>query len=430
LPRDLFRIDDEIEVISRIAGITAAGGALTIEGFACLSRLGAVSEGAQSVRVRAVDDTARTVDLAVRPVARPDLAAAEPAVAAVTGWAGYVATVDPAALTGDEPAGDADEPADWRVVVEVGSRGVHRTTEQHAAARLCALRGATVPIAGDRRVRAELAGDQALLHVEPTGPVITAARLESDGSLAVEGHGAGGSATTGWLRLSGAAEKRSRWPVEVGADRAFRARLPLAELASDLQLPTAPQTLRRQALEQWDLSLRVGKTSARPLLSPELVGARWSVGPREWMFGSNRPGVAVLVEREPRPVFHDVTIAPDGTVTFRAEPGGTVANGDLVLDDGHGRTHAVEASVDPATGSAVVTVPPPPPDGTAWDLVVRRPDAGDRAATGTVPCAVTERLLGSLPASAAVDGGHVVVGLRGRDGPVVYRSTRSLPSRP
>jgi CDP-glycerol glycerophosphotransferase len=416
LPRELFRLDDEIEAVSRVAGLSVDGGRLRVDGAACLSRLGAGSRRDQKLQLHAVDDDGQVVPFDVRPVARPDLDAVNPPVAADTGWAGYVATLD---LDGLGAA--AIEPGDWRVVVEVQGRGVRRTTEQHVAARLCPLRGAVSALGDGRQLRAEVAGDRLLLHVEPGQAVLTAASLEADATLVLEGSipsTTSGGATSGWLRLSGAVDKGARWPVDVagsGPHRTFTARLPLSELRSDLDLPTAPQTLRRQALEQWDLTLRIGKTSSRLVLAPELTGRAWTAGDRSWLLGTNRPGVAVLVERVPRPVFDTVAIEPDGATVLGAQCADAWPAGALLLDDGTGRTLPLELD----RGDRIVRVPPPTADGgaAAWDVVVRLAGSDGR----TVPCALAEPALADLPLARTTDRGLVVVGVRGRDGPVVYR---------
>jgi CDP-glycerol glycerophosphotransferase len=407
LPRELFRLDDEIAVVSRIARIAVAEGRLRIEGTACLSHLGAPDRRSQTVRVRAVNDEADgELVFDVSPVARPGLELVDPPVAADVKWAGFGATLDLSALA-------SLEPGDWRVVIEVESRSLRRETDEHATARLSPLRGATAALSPTTQVRAEPAGGGLAIHVEPAGPVLTTARLEGS-TLVLEGTAAVGSGTSGWLRLAASGEKRVRLPIEVsgsGGGRIFTARVELDELRSDLAVPTAPQTLRRQALDQWDLTLRVGKTSARVLLAEPLLGLAWACGARSWVLSTNRPGGAVLVERVPRPVFRELSIRPDGAVELRGHPADVPQATEMLLHEDGGRS--VPLGVDRDGGDVRVTVPALPADGMTWDVAFR--PAGEDGPV--VPCALAEGALTTLPRAA----GGVVVGVRGRDGIAVYR---------
>jgi hypothetical protein len=113
-------------------------------------------------------------------------------------------------------------------------------------------------------------------------------------------------------------------------------------------------------------------------------------------------------------VFDAVTIEPDGSVELTGCAPGDWPSGDLHLVDDTGRMLALGHS--PATGAARV---PPPADGekTLWDVVFRPTGGHDRA----LPCAFAETVLAGLPVAQQTDVGIVVVGVRGRDGPVLYQ---------
>ena len=288
---------------------------------------------------------------------------------------------------------------------------MRRETAGHAAVPLCAVRGMCADLDRRTQVRVELAtSGELLVHVEDRMPALTHASVDGT-TLRLEGVLAGQRGSTATLRLSGAVDKRATSSVDLrsaeGA-RMFRASISLPELESDLQLPTAPQTLRRQSLDQWGLSMRVGKTSTGVRAAPT---TEWPIGDRSWSVGTNRSGVAVLVERLPRPIVETVDVREALMLS------GSFAAGwrdhRLELVDG-GQSIELAADTGPDGRFRVDLLAAAPPEGS-WNLVVR----SGAAAAVPVPCAFAATLLQTLPRLVASVGGQVVLGVRGRDGPVL-----------
>ncbi len=406
VPRDVYQLDNEMRAVTRISRLSTDGRAVTVEGLAALTHLGAADPHAQQVEVWARLDE-RRVDFDVRGGMRPDLAALTDGVAPDLTGAGFVATLDLDRLRVD----DEWQPGEWTVVVAVRSRGVRGETDRHEWARLCPARAATTRL-GRGQVRAEMTAAGGLsVHVEKRTPTVTSAGVEG-GDLCLTGRAPRRAAAAGSLRLSGTLDKRAKSPVELDGAGGFRARIPLAGLRSDLDLPTAPQTLRRQALDQWDLSLRLGKRSLR--LALEATAPGWDVGDRGWAVGRNRSGQAAVIERLPRPVV--TAVATEGTILVLS--GGFSAGWaghDLALDAGD-RHVAVDAALgaDGEFRLALDATAVDPPDGT-WDLVVRRHGAPARA----IPCAFAEDLSADLPLTVVGPARRLLVGVRGRDGPAL-----------
>lgn len=412
LPRTLFRIGEGLAVVSRIAWLERDETRLQITGLACLTHFGAASPSDQtvSVRLRCGD---REVPFEVGSLDRPELAAAAGLPLPADG-AGFTATLDVRGLRAEDGWTDAD----WSVVIGVSSRGLQASTAWHVALPWTAPRGVVVPVGGRRQVRAELTTPgELLVHVEPRTATIGAAAVEA-GSLRLRGRVRlpGGA---GVMRAFGAAEKRRKAPLRLtgsGLPRKVRAELPLDELRSDLASPTAAQIQRRLCLEQWDLSLRVGGRSARPALALPEPAQPMREGDREWLLSTNRPGLAVIIERVPRPVVTGVDVE-DGRFVLLLGPG----EEESLLLASEEETIGLPVDVTPA-GRRL----PVPPNGVdvadgAWDVVV--PGGGEPG--GPVPCALVETLLPTLPLLAEAGGRRWLLGVRGRDCPVLV----SVPCR-
>ncbi|HEU5033722.1 MAG TPA: glycosyltransferase [Mycobacteriales bacterium] len=421
LPRSLYRVDGEMEAVSHLARIAVDGRTVRLEGLAYLAHLGAREPRGQRLAVWATCGEHR-VDFEVRQLRRPDLATVTPSRAADVTGAGFVAVVAAdrfrlPSVPGAEAGGNASGPVEWQVSVGVRSRGVRAATAVHQVCPAAPVTGATVVLGRRRQARVELtSAGELIVHVEPRAAELTGVTMTADG-LELTGNAPGGSATHGLFRLSATGEKRAGWPVELAADdgrRTFTARLPLAELRSDLDLPTAPQTLRRQRLEQWDLAVKAGKLSAR-LRLPCVPDDTWTVGDREWLLGTTRAGWALLVERLPRPIVTGVSVTAAGfELTGRRhhdDPGAPLllAGADADLP--------VPVDGDAASGGFRVVLTPDDVDraeGT-WDLVVRRPDDPGPP----VPCAFAESVLAALPLLVTTSSRRMVLGVRGRTTPTL-----------
>jgi CDP-glycerol glycerophosphotransferase len=232
LPRELFRVDDELTASVRLAAVHVTGQAVTIEGFANVGALPTDDRDAQSVECVATAKDRQPAPFAVEAEARPDLAALDQTASGV--WGGYRATLDLSTLTG----GDGE----WEVATTVRRRAATRTTRSHAIVALHVVRPAPTPLADGRQVRVELAGAGRLrIHVEPRPPVVAGLEV-ADGTLRLTGS-LSVRADEASLRVRRGGGERVRVDVVLTEDQAgsrFVATLPLDDIARDFTDPLGP----------------------------------------------------------------------------------------------------------------------------------------------------------------------------------------------
>ncbi|MGH8867995.1 MAG: CDP-glycerol glycerophosphotransferase family protein [Actinomycetes bacterium] len=329
IPRDVYRLDQELAINAKVEDVWWEGDTLKVAGFAYVRFVGLPTEeaGAVSLVLEQIrgKGTGRRVKLDRTRVRRPDVTARAGDENYSYDWSGFVASI---------PVDDLAPPrqwrnATWRLMVTVEGEGVTRTQHLWATSPGRAQRAAPrtygdVRISPNREdggfaVRVEI--DQArvdLTHVD--GDVV-----ELHGTL-LEGEVDVATAQLMVFRREGIATLS--YPVAFGRvepdaeheeRRGFVTRLPVVGILRELEVGdmASHNELQGEGVV-WDLGLRLtGEGAVIPLLAPDdLSGVSLVVEGREVHLHRTRQGRLAVVERGYRPEVTDLTWAADGTLTL------------------------------------------------------------------------------------------------------------------
>jgi CDP-glycerol glycerophosphotransferase len=299
VPREVYRVDDEIDVRGRVESVRWEGSRLLVEGFAHLQLMDIAEPDSDRLSLALVRGSdGRRIELPAERVRRHDVTVRS-RDAYCYDWAGFRTSVDTDALRN----GDEWRAATWRLEVTVESQGVRRTRFLAATSPGQARNPELRDVDGARLVPVTGRGTFAV-EVDLLPAVLTAVSAV-DGELRLTGQlrrrTRRRSATLQLQRLSGTTvlEVPVRLAGLVG--RQLEARLPLAEV-----LRLAAHELDAEVT--WALRLLLPGAS-RPVpvrVSSDLGDVRLTAGEADAALdvelGGTAQGRAVLSTRRRRPV--------------------------------------------------------------------------------------------------------------------------------
>ncbi|MDQ1696136.1 MAG: CDP-glycerol glycerophosphotransferase, partial [Frankiaceae bacterium] len=401
LPRELFRIDDEMLVASRISSLRVDGGRLEIRGRVGIPALGPKPGWRHRLDAQLVGEADPAARVALRV---KQTRSSPPSTGFDAALTGFTASLDVAAF---ETSAEQSPLGSFELHLAVTSRGVRRTTSRHAVLEPHPVTALHADLEGGKQLHVELTPAGALVvRVERPSAVLVAVEVEH-GEAELRGvlHG-GAKAGDGALLLSGSSGQSTRVPVELGLPaagpseetRSFTARVPLGALQAGWDDAFASINARRQAGVTWTLALRVGKTRRPVAVAPDAVGRVWQDATHELLAGPNRRGLGSVEHRWRRPELTAADPAAGLAVALSLPPGPPWS---LLLEGPDGVAVDLDATVE--SGVATATLP-----GSAgslpagrWRLMSRRTAEG-RIVTAavTVPAAV----LSGLPVSWSAGG--------------------------
>jgi len=424
IPRRVYRLREELELVARVNKLRWEGEMLRIEGYAYVDLIGAPHEHSQKVDllVRRAGAQWRSLRIRAEPVYRPDVTAAFDGQAADLDWSGFSATFDARRLR----HGGRWREGSWEVGVVVRAGGVTRSGWSVEAAPLHAVPAAELSIHGGY-VRAGLSQKGKLtVRVQQTRTAVHSVALD-DGVLQLEGEvslGKGKNLTLRVRRRVGTATLE--YPVHVeGSDarRRFLARVPILDLFREIDIADEVARVEQQGGGiDWDLYLAERRQQSRLMLDRVVPESRWTVEGREIAIHRTRYGNLTVVERLPRPVLTDVEwssagglalagsfLAPEGDyeLVLRARRAAVTHSFPFRHDAERGR---FAAEIDPGAVTTVAGVRPLAEG--QWEFLVC--PRGGGADTG-VSAVLDHGLLGNLPISTTVGSKRFHVGVAGYD---------------
>lgn len=419
VPRDVYRVDDELAAASGLDDVSwSSGGGLVVVGWAYVEGIGAPARRSQQVRVIVESGDERIGIVDATEVYRPDVTATAKTPTSLD-WSGFQVEVPAEMLPPTEVV-----PASVRLTFEVTAGGVVRATSRpswgDAVPERTASRGK-----GRRAVRARLssAGDLEVALVQDRA-MVRSCRWER-GVLQVEGELRSDEPDGARLQVArrvGTAEIDYPLFIDRSGDRpTFLARVPVADLLGETDVSDeAGHTEASGDGVAWDFAL-VAKSRRRITMPPDVMEQTWTAAGHELSLERSRYGYLSLVVRSPRPVIASARWTADGTLavagTF-AVPDGDYA---LVLRRRRGSEEHVwplrhvDGRFD-VSGRVVGIADPLQPAAMApgrWDLGLRAPD-------GTVVDAVLDHgLLDELPVMTTVGARTLRFGASGYDTPML-----------
>jgi CDP-glycerol glycerophosphotransferase len=427
LPRDLFRLDHDLEAVTRLTELRWQGAALHIAGAAYINFLGADSPRAQQVHLLVQDGDEPVTRVLAEPAPLAPGTLPDPSAPVSLDWASFRAVVPAASLL------PSDRKSAIRIGIEVTAGDVSREDWRPAWARGWPARIAVTEV-GDRRLRAQSAPSGELTVADVRDPAVVdgydvgAAELTVHGLVDVD-------VDVDVAEESGLVLKRRlggtelRYPAQIdrldGKPDRFHARVPLAYLQSEVDVADrAANVGQRGDGVAWDFSIEVGSRRRRLRFDDRLDETIVPFDGREISVERSRYGYFSLVDRTPRPVVADAVWAEPWVLRLTGRFAGPAGDYEIVLsrrsaadqcrvpavvdDDGAFVASIDVDNVDPMLGPAAL------PTGR-WDLALRR--AGDVEAAADM--LVRHESLERLPALGVVGRRRCAFGVTGYDAPVL-----------
>ncbi|HEX3906524.1 MAG TPA: CDP-glycerol glycerophosphotransferase family protein [Mycobacteriales bacterium] len=425
IPRDVYALDNDLSLKWRIRRMVWEGSLLRLDGVAYALPLDASDPESQPLQMFAVGPRGRIVKLKVERTYRPDVTA-ETAEPINLDWSGFTATLDLSRVEKDfRPVGQ------WRIECEIKTGGVICRSTKPQSVGLFPLIPVARPGGQRRRVTA---------YPTPEGRLAVSARSERavihscrliDGVLQFEGDlGQVGDTTLEVSRRTGAVSLT--YPVfvdDVDGKAAFFARVPIADLVSELDIAdVAANTERTAGGVVWDLSLG----GRRATLAVDLDEPRFIDRDRQISIARTSFGNASIVERSLPHVVDAIEWRPGGRLQLSGRYEGEPAADELLVQpQRQADWYAVPIRHDVDRGRFTVDLLPHrmptlagelPLQQGLYDFLVRRGGTGD--VTGI---SLDHRSLSSLPQQRTLDGKSFAVGAWGFDDLVLQvTDTRSI----
>ena len=406
IPSWIYRLDSEMPLHAQIDELWWDGETLRMRGFAFIRGVPVDREGAQRVSVLAIrGERLRRVRLALMPTRfrttsthRPDANTSTGQAFHDVSWSGFEAEL---------PGRRLKRLGRWRyggfdVFVSARAGGIRRRRvrfwfdpARRLRAEAVTLRDGTllrsVPVANGS-IQIRVAGHWAKLreHRREGDEIVVAGDLRlaplTDVKLEV-------------LRTDGSAEHA--YPISItgsGVSRSFEARIPVADLADDLEVP-------------WWLLVTRGTRRHRVQFPPDLAPGTWPQAEREIALRRTAQGDAVLEDRRPRPVLTDARWTPAGDLEVEGDLHAAAGSRELVLTARDLMLEHVFPLHPGAGGQSfharlpVTRVPSlagelPLPEGL-WELLAR--PVGTATAAEGVPVLLSEPLHARLPIATEHD---------------------------
>ena len=316
LPRSVYDVTDELELVAGIDDVTWEGGRLRIDGHAYVERLAMTPDTRLEVWLEHTG-SGRRVALPVTRVPRPDVTADSGQAVVSYDGSGFRVDVDPEKLKID----NAWQAADWLLRVSVQAEGLRRTGVFHRQARGRASWTPMSDVADGVRMQLMREGSEpVVIRLKRPGAFVTDLRVDGDGAE-ITGR-VGGTPKACELQItrrrgvavvSVPAEVR---PLAAGGSE-FTARVPLAELAAEPDLVDRVVNVAQVGEGiQWDVAVRVRGKTRKLAMTESARPVRYVLGASEVTFTTTRFGNLAVVERSSRPVVEDVTWTPDGRLVL------------------------------------------------------------------------------------------------------------------
>jgi CDP-glycerol glycerophosphotransferase len=312
VPSGVYDVTDELELESVIDDVIWENDRLCLEGHAMVKRLPMTSDTRLDVWLEHTKSK-RRIDLNVQRVRRPDVTAESGQSAVSYDDSGFRVEIDPQRLK----IGGAWKAADWRIHVKVRGNGLRHsgTITRQASGR--ASWTPMIEVAEGVRAQLVKAGSEPpALRIKRPAALVTGMRLNGDMAE-----------LTGWTSGTVAycavhiTRRQGVTTVKVPADvrsdgadgTAFTARIPLAELAADLDLVDSVVNVSPLGEGiQWDVGLQVDGRSRKLALAEGARPVRSLFGSGEVTLTTTRFGNLTVLERSSRPVVEHVEWASDG----------------------------------------------------------------------------------------------------------------------
>jgi CDP-glycerol glycerophosphotransferase len=343
VPLSVYRLGPELQVSVRIEKLRAEGSRLSVDGWACLTYVGAPERAAQRVDLLVVRParvgrwnvpvSVKRLKTTLRP--RPDLAAAKRRGAWDVTWAGFTATLDASRLRA------RGRDVDWRVVLIVRAGGVRRHAMALWGARTPRPRAVDLPSRdGARLVAMPVAGRRLQLRARQRWAIARAHRIDG-GVLELTGviGGSGREPLTARLRR-GRHAVPLEYPIAVAGD-SFTLRVPVADLLAHDD-PQADADASR-----WIVEVAGPGRRHRLALADAAPDGAWPADGRQLAVFRAANGDLALRLRDPRPVLTDARWAADGTLELGGDMAGVSGPQELVLAArGHFERHSWPMTAD------------------------------------------------------------------------------------
>jgi CDP-glycerol glycerophosphotransferase len=424
IPRRVFRLHDELQLIVGVNDLRWEGETLRIEGYAYVELIGAPHKRSQKVDllVRRVGARWRSLRIGTEEVYRPDVTAAADGPVANLDWCGFRATFDARQL---QRRGRWQE-GSWEVGIVVRAEDVTRSAWQVEAAPLHAVPAAEFSIPGGH-VRAGV-GPMGTLTVRVHRPrTIARSLVLDDGVLQLEGDvgsGRGKNLVLSVRRRVGTATLD--YPVHVErshGQRRFLARVPIHDLVREVDIADQVSHVEQRGDGiDWDLYLADRRRQWRLILDEAVPESTWSFDGREIAVHRTRFGNLTVVERLARPVVNNVEWSSTGSLALSGSFQGPPGDYDLILRDRRSGVtylfpfqHGAEEgrfAMEVEPGAVVTLGGARPLAEGQWEFLV---SARGRGADTGVSAKLDHSLFGKLPISTTIASKRFQVGVRGYD---------------
>ena len=426
LPRDVYRLDDELAPVAVVDELRwNDDGSLTVSGYAYIEMLGAPTRKSQKVTLVVVGPDGDLAALPAEPVHRPDVTADVRSGYASLDWSGFTLTMPPWRL----PATRSRAP-EMHLEIDIAAHGLQRRTDQwqwptprppRTPVKETAWKPVRARVAADGRLEVAIVDDRAsAVACRWDGGV-----LQVEGSLQAKGR------TGGRLRIArrvGTGEvDYPLYLTSSGKPAAFVGRVPVADLLAEVDVAdTAGHSEAQGDGVVWDVftTTRVRRRVAMPLSLPEQA---WLHNGREIALQRSRYGYLSIVDRTPRPVIQSAAWTRADQLTISGSFQGSAGDYDLLVQRRRGSDEQLfpfDFDADSHRFTATVTVVGiDNPSGAAslaqgrWEFAVRARAAG--AAADPVDVTLDHAALDQLPVVTTVGARTMRFGVLGYDTPLL-----------
>ncbi len=316
VPKAVYDVTDELELVTGIDDVLWDGGRLRVDGHAYVERLAMTPRTRLEVWLEHTV-SGRRVDLPVVRVRRPDVTADSGQAVVSYDHSGFSVEVDPERLKIER----AWRAADWRLHVAVKGRGHRRTGTFRKQAHGRASWPPMADVADGVRMQVVREGSEPLvIRLKRPAAFVTGLRVDGD-TAEITGRVGGTpkecavhvTRRRGVAAVYVPAEVR---PLKAGGSE-FTARVPLAELATEPDLVDRVVNVAQVGEGiQWDVAVHVRGKARRLAMTESARPVRYDLGTCEVTFTTTRFGNLAIVERSGRPVVEDVEWTPDGRLTL------------------------------------------------------------------------------------------------------------------
>ena len=302
IPREIYRLDKELQLRAHLEEMRLEDGKLRLRGYAYINGVGAPTADTQRVtltalppgRLRRLRMRLTAIRLPTRSTHRPDATARTQQALQDLSWSGFEATLDPARL---RRAGRWSE-GRWELYAYIRAGSLRRYRARFLLDGPRAFGAVRLPSPPELEVMATASANDGAVAVDIRArwAELRAHRLIDTDTLELTGRLAAPPSAKARLELrrDGDAATTLSYPLTPaggGAPGDFRATVALADLRAAEHEDSA-----------WELWVRPGG-GPLPLRLPDTVpSGTWPLGEREVVLIGDRNGNASLAERAPRPV--------------------------------------------------------------------------------------------------------------------------------